>query len=105
MAISPTGTGKTLSYLLPVFAMLKVPLASGDHQEDYGHGLRALIVAPTNELAHQIHNECLKLAQGRRWRIILFSKSTANTLATKEVRQKIGSWYYDSKIVILIKHM
>lgn len=92
VAVSPTGTGKTLSYLLPVFALLRTPIAAGDHQheEDLGRGLRALIIAPTNELAHQIHNECMKLAQGRKWRAVLFSKATASTLATKEVRQKTG---------------
>ena len=65
-------------------------MASGDASEDSGHGLRALIVAPTNELARQIHNECLKLAQGRKWRIVLFSKATAATLADKNVRDKVG---------------
>jgi ATP-dependent RNA helicase DDX52/ROK1 len=90
VAISPTGTGKTLTYLLPIFAKLRSPIAAGDYQQNLGSGLRALVIVPTNELAHQIHNECMKLAQGRKWRIILFSKATANTLATKEVRQKIG---------------
>jgi ATP-dependent RNA helicase DDX52/ROK1 len=79
-----------MSYLIPIFAMLRSPMASGEREEGFGSGLRALIVVPTNELAHQIHNECMKLAQGRKWRIILFSKATANTLSTKEVRQKIG---------------
>lgn len=55
-----------------------------------GSGVRALVVAPTRELAHQIHNECLKLAQGRKWRVVLFSKATASTLAEKSVRNKVG---------------
>lgn len=60
---------------------------------DTGSGVRALILAPTRELAHQIHNECLKLAQKRKWRIVLFSKATASTLADKTVRDKVGeSW-------------
>ncbi|KIM84664.1 hypothetical protein PILCRDRAFT_818255 [Piloderma croceum F 1598] len=86
-AISPTGTGKTLSYLLPIMAALGAPAASA--KSDAGSGVRAVIVAPTRELAHQIHNECLKLAVGRKWRIILFSKSTASTLADKSVRDKV----------------
>ena len=49
-----------------------------------------MILAPTRELAHQIHNECLKLAEGRKWKIILFSKATASTLADKNVRDKVG---------------
>ncbi|KAL0581368.1 RNA-dependent ATPase rok1 [Marasmius crinis-equi] len=87
-AISPTGTGKTLSYLLPILAALKHPAASQEGSNE-GTGVRALILAPTKELAHQIHNECLKLAQGRKWRTILFSKATANGLSNKDVRDKV----------------
>ncbi|KAI8983354.1 P-loop containing nucleoside triphosphate hydrolase protein [Trametes punicea] len=86
-AISPTGTGKTLSYLLPVMSALGAPAASS--KSDTGSGVRALILAPTRELAHQIHNECLKLSQGRKWRIVLFSKATAATLKDKKVRDKV----------------
>ena len=89
-AISPTGTGKTLSYLLPVIAALGVPSCSV--RAETGAGVRAVVLAPTRELAHQIHNECLKLAQGRKWRIVLFSKATAATLVDKAVRDKIGQY-------------
>ncbi|KAJ7139579.1 P-loop containing nucleoside triphosphate hydrolase protein [Mycena epipterygia] len=86
-AISPTGTGKTLSYLLPIISALGAPSSSAN--SDAGAGVRAIVVAPTRELAHQIHNECLKLAQGRKWRIVLFSKATAGTLADKSTRDKV----------------
>lgn len=86
-AISPTGTGKTLSYLLPVMASLAAPISSS--KSENGKGVRAVILAPTRELAHQIHNECMKLAQGRKWRIVLFSKATAATLADPNVRNKV----------------
>jgi ATP-dependent RNA helicase DDX52/ROK1 len=69
-------------------AALGAPASSA--KSDAGSGARAVVVAPTRELAHQIHNECLKLAVGRKWRIILFSKSTASTLADKSVRDKVG---------------
>ena len=88
-AISPTGTGKTLAYLLPLFARLECPIHQAK-DNSVGKGVRAIILAPTRELAQQIHNECLKLAQGRKWRISLYSKATASTLATKEVRDKTG---------------
>ncbi|TFK76714.1 P-loop containing nucleoside triphosphate hydrolase protein [Pluteus cervinus] len=85
-AISPTGTGKTLSYLLPMFAALGSPHPKTPVPGSLG--VRALIIAPTRELSHQIYNECLKLAQGRKWRIVLFSKATANTLSDRDVRDK-----------------
>ncbi|KAH8834929.1 P-loop containing nucleoside triphosphate hydrolase protein [Flagelloscypha sp. PMI_526] len=84
-AISPTGTGKTLSYLLPLFAALGAPSAQ---KHDAGLGVRAVIIAPTRELAAQIHNECLKLAEGRKWRTVLFSKASANSMKDKDVQNK-----------------
>lgn len=90
VAISPTGTGKTLSYLLPIVSALGAPSSSS--KQESGSGVRALILAPTRELAHQIHNECLKLAQGRKWKIVLFSKATANSLNDKNVRDKVGMY-------------
>ncbi|KAH9964569.1 P-loop containing nucleoside triphosphate hydrolase protein [Russula dissimulans] len=86
-AISPTGTGKTLSYLLPIMTLLHAPISSST--TNAGKGIRAIVLAPTRELAHQIYNECLKLAQGRKWRITLFSKATAATLADKSVQDKV----------------
>ncbi|VDC01933.1 unnamed protein product [Peniophora sp. CBMAI 1063] len=86
-AISPTGTGKTLSYLLPIMSALRAPSSSAETET--ASGVRAVILAPTKELAHQIHNECLKLALGRKWRVVLFSKATAATLADKVVRDKV----------------
>jgi superfamily II DNA/RNA helicase len=51
---SGTGTGKTLAYLLPLFAAV-------DTQR---RDLQALILVPTQELAVQIRREIDKLAQG-----------------------------------------
>ncbi|GJJ13927.1 hypothetical protein Clacol_008184 [Clathrus columnatus] len=86
-AISPTGTGKTLTYLLPIIFKLHAPISQSiDH--DVGKGVRALILAPTRELAHQIYNESLKICEGRKWRVVLYSKASAATLADKGVRDK-----------------
>ncbi|KAL6300272.1 P-loop containing nucleoside triphosphate hydrolase protein [Sparassis latifolia] len=60
-AIYPTGTGKRMSCLLPVVSFLGAC----------------------------IHNECLRLTQGRKWRIVLFSKATASTLAEKSARDRV----------------
>jgi superfamily II DNA/RNA helicase len=52
-----TGTGKTLAYLLPIFARLDAGQAA----------TQAVIVAPTHELALQIHRQCCDLAQNAGW--------------------------------------
>ena len=50
VASAPTGTGKTLAYLLPiVHKLLEIPCNSTP---------KALILAPTRELAQQIHDHC-----------------------------------------------
>jgi ATP-dependent RNA helicase DeaD len=48
-----TGTGKTLAYLLPLFARIDPALAA----------TQVVIVAPTHELAIQIHRQSCELAQ------------------------------------------
>ena len=56
---APTGTGKTLAYLLPMFTRIKP--ADSETQ--------AIIVAPTHELAIQIQRLCGELAVGAGWPI------------------------------------
>lgn len=48
-----TGTGKTLAYALPIF--MRLDIAAG--------GTQAIVLAPTHELALQIHRQCTDLAQ------------------------------------------
>jgi ATP-dependent RNA helicase DeaD len=48
-----TGTGKTLAYLLPIFCRIDPTQAA----------TQGVIVAPTHELAIQIHRQCGELAQ------------------------------------------
>ena len=78
-----------MAYLLPVFSLLGAPAAKKDGNNNKG-GVRALVLSPTRELATQIYNEALKLAQGRKWRVVLFSKATAATLKDQAVRSKVG---------------
>lgn len=56
LACAPTGSGKTAAFLVPIIHCLGGPQKKG---------FRAVIVAPTRELANQIHRECLKLSEGR----------------------------------------
>ncbi|KAK1753266.1 P-loop containing nucleoside triphosphate hydrolase protein [Echria macrotheca] len=56
---SRTGTGKTLAFLLPV---LHTILTMRDEQSGQAlRGVKALVLAPTRELAKQISDECEKL--------------------------------------------
>jgi len=54
IVVSETGSGKTLSYALPILSQLKLSEDSGFKNTNKGAPL-ALIVAPTRELATQIH--------------------------------------------------
>jgi ATP-dependent RNA helicase DDX52/ROK1 len=57
---APTGSGKTLAFLLPILHQLKRPQKLG---------FRAIILAPTRELAKQIHRECLWISEGTGLRV------------------------------------
>jgi len=50
LATAQTGTGKTLSFLIPIIEMLQTP----DSQRMEGLGAQALILLPTRELAMQV---------------------------------------------------
>lgn len=61
MGLAQTGTGKTAAFALPILQRLM----SGPHA-----GVRALIIAPTRELAQQIHDAITELCQGTDLRCI-----------------------------------
>lgn len=60
VACAPTGSGKTLAFLIPILHQLKTPQKAG---------FRAVILAPTRELAKQIHREALWISNGTGLRI------------------------------------
>ena len=66
---SETGTGKTLAYLLPLFCRMDPALAA----------TQAVVLAPTHELAIQIQQQALRLAQnsGLPFRILLLIGQTS----------------------------
>ncbi|KAI8339245.1 P-loop containing nucleoside triphosphate hydrolase protein [Chlamydoabsidia padenii] len=81
MACAPTGSGKTLAYLLPIVHDLKT------HEKV---GYRALIIAPTRELAQQIDRELSKLSVGTKLKCHLLTKAftAADKTQLPEQRQK-----------------
>lgn len=72
LAVAPTGSGKTVSFLLPVFNNIMRRRAQAKVQGV--HELEAIIVAPTRELVHQIATEGRKLLDGTGLRIVGMKK-------------------------------
>ncbi|KAF2090932.1 putative ATP-dependent RNA helicase rok1, partial [Saccharata proteae CBS 121410] len=62
LTVAPTGSGKTLAFLIPVITALLRQRLGDDKSVTKDRGIRAVILAPTKELASQITNEGRKLA-------------------------------------------
>ncbi|XP_022196008.2 probable ATP-dependent RNA helicase DDX52 [Nilaparvata lugens] len=75
LACAPTGSGKTMAFLIPVINSLKKPKSDG---------FRALIVCPTRELARQIFRECTQLTEQTGLRTYLISKLTQKHMSKGE---------------------
>jgi superfamily II DNA/RNA helicase len=75
-----TGTGKTLAYMLPLFCRVDAALAA----------TQVIIVAPTHELAIQIHRQCCDLAQnaGLALRSVLLIGGTATDRQIDKLKAK-----------------
>ena len=75
-----TGTGKTLAYLLPLMAQIDPAQAA----------TQIIIVAPTHELAIQIHRQSCDLAQnaGRAIRSVLLIGGTATARQIEKLKAK-----------------
>ena len=75
-----TGTGKTLAYLLPIFGRLDIAQAA----------TQAVIVAPTHELAIQIHRQCCELALNAGWpvRSLLLIGGTSTERQIDKLKKK-----------------
>ena len=82
VAVAPTGTGKTLAYLLPIATRLRAdrPDEHGKRFADSRARLRALVLAPTRELAQQIGKEVEQLLGGTVLRsAVVWGKSAIST--------------------------
>lgn len=74
--------GKTAAFAIPILSIL------GDATSTKQKGTRALVLAPTRELAEQIFREISRLSTGRRVQIRLLKKSNA---VEKQVRSSVLS--------------
>jgi len=77
---APTGTGKTLAYLLPLFSRIAREEAA----------TQVVIVAPTHELAIQIQRQCGELAVNAGWpiRSVLLVGGTSIERQLEKLKQK-----------------
>ncbi|KAJ4366366.1 RNA-dependent ATPase rok1 [Neocucurbitaria cava] len=70
LTVAPTGSGKTIAFLIPIINALLIQSKSLDAEA----GPRAVVLAPTRELASQIVNEARKLAKGTAIKATLMRK-------------------------------
>lgn len=78
LAAAPTGSGKTASYVIPVLSRLMKP--------ETNHGVRALLLAPTKELADQIFHEVQRLGHGKKFKVCNLKKNIMHQATSQEVR-------------------
>jgi ATP-dependent RNA helicase DDX52/ROK1 len=73
LACAPTGSGKTLSFLLP--ALLSA-ITHGNAATQARTPV-ALVVEPTRELARQVYTEAARIKSGTRWRVQILGEAEA----------------------------
>lgn len=90
LAAAPTGSGKTAAFVMPMILRLGVQRACAESS-----GVRGLLLAPTRELAAQIHRDVVRLSRGRKLRVCLLTKagSTKAAAATGMDSKKALSGY------------
>ena len=84
LAAAPTGSGKTAAYSLPLLSKLA---ADGTTP-----GVKALVLAPTRELADQIHRELLRLSEGRRFKMCLLKRSLIASAMTRQEKSFLSKF-------------
>ncbi|KAF2077781.1 hypothetical protein CYY_000902 [Polysphondylium violaceum] len=70
LGIAQTGSGKTAAFSIPILQTLKEPKKEG---------FRAVIIAPTRELAQQIYRNFKLFSKGKPFRICVLSKNLNST--------------------------
>ena len=81
MGLAQTGTGKTAAFILPILQHL----LKGPKQQ-----LRALIIAPTRELAEQIHLTTIELGKGTKLRSIAIYGGVSKNSQISKLRKGVN---------------
>lgn len=79
IACAPTGSGKTLAYLIPMVQTLMLA------PKGKNYGIRGLVIAPTNELAIQIHDTLVSMVRGCKLATTLLSKQVASKISSQTI--------------------
>nr|XP_026494735.1 probable ATP-dependent RNA helicase Dbp73D [Vanessa tameamea] len=100
---APTGSGKTLSFVLPIIQVLMNPL---------GHHIRALIVLPVQELAAQVAKVFKKYCTNTGLRVALLSGSTPLHKEQQQIMRYTETlgWISETDIIVctagrLVEHL
>ena len=79
LAAAPTGSGKTAAFVIPALSSVATAKFGGKGKnKNEEKKVRGLLLAPTRELAEQIHREAERLCEGKRLKIYLLKKNTVN---------------------------
>ncbi len=83
IAKAPTGTGKTCAFGFPII----------EHLEDGRHGIQALILSPTRELAIQISEDIGQLASSRpAVKVVTLTAASRSTARSRSCAKNRRSW-------------
>lgn len=84
-----TGTGKTATFLLTIIQeLLNNPLKKEQDGERFLGEVRALVLAPTRELAQQIHQDCKNLTKFTKLHSVCLLGGTEYDQQAKELNRK-----------------
>lgn len=80
LSCAPTGSGKTLGFIIPILSCLKKSMAGS---------FRALILSPTRELAQQTYRECKLFGGSRKFSYHFMTKASSKSeILTQEAGHK-----------------
>ncbi|GAV29253.1 hypothetical protein PMKS-002735 [Pichia membranifaciens] len=98
-----TGSGKTLSYLVPIVQYI---VGSSSEIRIKDSGIQSIIIVPTKPLVHQVYADALKLTKGTD--INVMALKSGGDVSISDERKKIGSKLVDILITTpgrIVEHL